>query len=164
MYRVEDPRPDRICIVCYRTVGLGASTCGDCGAPLVPLDTPEVVAELRRRAKVRKDGPKKRRELVLSIVAFVLSLVVFTLLVVAGVYDLGKHMDNSTTPGDLIELWPLILLFLGFAWILTKLTDALGLFRPLPGSDAFDPETADVPALLEWLGLTDTNPPEEWRE
>ena len=85
MYRTDEVHPDRICISCYRIVGVDeGSTCGNCGVPLVSLEQLEVVAELRKRARDKKAQPAKRRHVAVIGSSLALAAIGFVALVVAG--------------------------------------------------------------------------------
>jgi hypothetical protein len=148
MYRSESPAPDRICIVCYSTVSLGPSKCGRDGAPLVPLEEPEVVAELRKRARAKLARPARRRLAIVMGSGFALALIGFVVLVYTGLYDLPAHMKWTSYDDGLLELWPFWGMWLVFSGIFAKLAGGLDV---VPSS--FDAETATPPALLDYLGL-----------
>ncbi len=150
MYRQDAARPDRICIVCYRTLGTGEQSCGTCGAPLVPLDTPEVVAELRKRAKAKKDQPARRRYAFVIGASLGGAAIGFAALLLIGVVSLDRPGHTFSAVGD---FWPFWLMFVALVAVTTSLVKWLRLFRMPQGGDTLDPETASVPELLVWLGL-----------
>jgi hypothetical protein len=138
--------------------------CGDCDLPLVPIRMPDVLAELRRRARLKQQRPDARKGWLLFGGPVLLALVAVGLLLYSG---LGKVLDwiilrGVDGDGAAIALVLLVLLFLGllyiFVLIIKAVTKALGFFPPVRGSTTFNPDRADVPALLAWLGLTASPP------
>jgi hypothetical protein len=152
VYRSEDPRPTHICIVCYEALGLNGNTCGRCGSPLVSLETPEVIAALRKRAKARKDRPGTRQTIFALVVAGVLGVVAFVVLDKMGIYTVRENNQMGPDEGVLLDFWPVVVTFVLTLFPLMKVGGWL--FPSVPGAKEFDPSTADVPALLKWLRLT----------
>jgi hypothetical protein len=155
----ESERPIRyICIVCYQTVATVDGSCGDCGgSPLQLIEgNEEIIAELRQRAKAKKERPGKRQFAFVSIAALVLSIGLHAVLIGLRVYDLDRRRDVGWTGrygagGTLFFL--LFFTFLAFVIILTYGTHWLGLFHQPADAANLNPDTADIASLLRWLGL-----------
>jgi len=152
-YRSGDQQPRFVCVVCYQTVSAAPSVCPRCnGAPLQPIGGPDltIVTALRNRAHTRKRKPGRQRDALVFGATTVAAVATFILLLATGLYDFAPRHQSMTGVGD---FWPLMLLWLGFFLIFFYLVHALGWFKQSPAFEAFDPDAADIPALVEFLGL-----------
>jgi hypothetical protein len=153
MYRAEDPRPDHICISCYETVALGQAQCGRCGVPLVPLDDPEVLGALRARARAKKERPEKLRGRAVAVAAAVCAIALHAVLLGTGVYDVKPGSGGWRNNGGGLLFLIIFLTWAVFAGAFIYLANALRLFPSPPGADSLDPDTAEAPSLLKFLGI-----------
>jgi len=145
MYRADDPRPTHVCIACYRTVGYGPGVCGHCGSPLLSLEEPDVITELRKHAGRKKQSIARRQGLFLVGTAGAGALGIFVTLLATGVYDMPKHAQSTSLGSD---FWLLLVLFGALIIPLAYAVRRLRLFEPKGWVDGFDPDTAELPALL----------------
>ena len=152
-YREYDPPPRFICIVCYETVSAVEGTCH--GAPMQPIERQEILSELRRRAKAKKDRLEKMKYATIFGGSLACAIALHVVLLATGVYDLKASSGGGWllhgSGGDL-GLY-VMLTFFGFVILFVYVVKWTGLFRPSAAAAKFDPESADLPALLTWLDV-----------
>jgi hypothetical protein len=140
-----------LCIVCWKTASTIEGQC--CGVPMVSIENDqETIAELRRRAKRKTQGPQRRRAAFVFGVSALLTIVLHALLLGYRVYDPDPRKDMGWTGRSSAAneiLLAVLLTFVGFTIVMAYAVKWLRLFPPLDGAP--DPDTADVPSLLKWL-------------
>jgi len=153
-YRKSEAAPRYLCIVCYAAASMAPGTCARCGAPMQSIaDSPEIVEELRRRAKIKKDRPERLQTLLAIVGAFITAVVVDVIMLVRGTYDVKPHGGWRTNAGGELFLY-LFLLWMGFCLVWTYALKWTGAFRrSIEVAEKFNPDAADAGALLAWLGV-----------
>ncbi len=152
-YRTDDQPPRFICIVCYETVSSVEGRCARCSdSPLQDINQ-EVLAELRARAKLKMARPEMRRTVFVVVSALVCAALLHGALLGFGVYDekpIAHSYSIRAGTGGILALY-FFLTWLFLVGVFFYLARWLQLFPEMK----FDPATADVRALLGFLGLLD---------
>lgn len=149
-----------VCIVCYHHVSAYAGLCPRCSVDLLPLDDPEVRAEVRAEAERRLQKRMYGEYFALSLTGFALATPVLWLFGELGYLAAALLMGQALTRG----------------WTAMRPSSALALYarrrrrlqlelagraepRALPAAGAKgkagegDPEELDLAETLRWLGL-----------
>ena len=154
-YRTADGSPLFVCIVCFRQLDTAEGTCPRCAAPLLSVDDPEVVDELRKHARRVLSRLERTQMAIVGGGAGVVAAGFFLALLVTGVYDIDTHSHSGYYRG-IGQSWPFVVsfgvLFVLFASAYPKV------FKGAAAKMKFDPDEATVPNLLGWLGLDATKP------
>jgi len=157
-YRTEEvPPPQYVCIVCFKGASMSPGPCmACCAAPLHSIDEIEVTDEIRKHAdKVLSRRRRNETALIVSSAAL-LSIGLFGTLLVTGVYDLDIHTHHSSARGGMGDLWPLGVSFAVFFMLF--LIGYPRVFKRSALASAFDPMTAPIATVLEWVGFKQPAP------
>ncbi len=156
-YRPSDPEARYVCIVCYRTLSTRTGSCARCGG--VPLqridDSPDLIDELRQRARRKKARPARLQFVTTVLAAAVCAIVVDAILLTRGVYDVKVHAGYSGRwgSGGELFLYP-FLMWLGFVIVLSYVLKWTGAFkRSMDASKKFNPDSATLDELVSFLGI-----------
>ncbi|MFI5288055.1 MAG: hypothetical protein ACHQ17_00315 [Polyangia bacterium] len=147
-YRSGDDAPRYVCIVCFGEISIGPGACSRCGAPLSSLDALEVVTAVRNRAMNVRAKLNRQKNVTVIVPAVLISVVLFFVLIAAGI-----PLDySSNTVGGGSVFMPYFLVSIPI-WAVVFVSVYPRVFRQTQARLKFDPVNADLPGVLEWLGL-----------
>jgi len=145
----EEPLPRFVCIVCFKGWSLSAGPCMACSAaPLVPLDDPDAVVELRRHIQKVQSRRLAREWAVILIGSGLIAGAFFAWLLAAGYYDISTRPHAMGRGGDFFPFFiPWFVLIALGGTLYPKMAKGSAM------ASTFKPLEATVPSLLKRLGL-----------
>lgn len=146
-YRSGDDAPRYVCIVCFKSISTGPGNCPGCGAPLSSLDDLEVATTVRNCAIAERAKINRKKNLTIIVPTGMLSILIFIGLVAAGIPVDHEAKDSLGGEG----LWFPFLCWAVLAVIFASIYPSL--FKRTQARLKFDPVNAELPSVLEWLGL-----------
>ena len=144
--READAAVRYVCTVCMQTASTAPGPCPTCNVDRPPLDNPEGVDELRKRAVANEQRRQARGWGLLMAVGTVIALMLYIGLGLLGWLDIRPHESKAAIRIQLFNSWLIVI------WLVVLVPLALIYKRRHPDRD--DAQTATVPELLRRLGIT----------